>query len=79
MIEFRYYCLHVRPNLFRRPMLVCHMFYTKIYQLFFAGILEFAIRVAPLTLFFIEITILLSTNGGIIERHTATLANQLSR
>ena len=42
------------------------MLYTKINQLFYTGILEFATRVAPLTIFLVEIAIVkkrLESNG----------------
>ena len=77
MIKFRYHCFHMCSNLFCRPILICHMFYTKINQFLFTGILEFAICVAPLTIFFIEITIWLFTNCGIIKWHSTALAYQL--
>lgn len=77
MIEFRYNCFHMRPNLFCRPIFVCHMFYTKINQLLFIRIFEFAISVTPFAVFLIKSTISFFADRGIIKWHTAALTNQL--
>ena len=50
MIQFWNNCFHMRPNLCSRPILICHMFYTKINQLLHTGIVEPAIIITPLAI-----------------------------
>ena len=66
-------------NLLSRPILICHMFYTKINKLFFASVCELTITVTPFTVIFIEFAIGFFAKCFIVKRHSAALANKLSR
>ena len=52
MIQVRDNGFHMCTNLFCGPILICHMFYTKINKLFFALVCEFTITVTPFTVIF---------------------------
>ena len=79
MIQRRHYSLHVRPYLLGGPVLGCHVFYTKINQLFFTFIGENAVYITPFAVCFIKIAVWFFTYGTIINGHSAALADQLSR
>ena len=67
------------PDFLGRPILICHMFYTKINKLFFALVCEFTITVTPFTVIFIKFAIWFFAKCFIVKKHSATLANKLSR
>ena len=78
MLQFWNNCFHMRPNLRSRPILICHMFYTKINQLLHTGIFEPATIITPLAILLIKITIRFFAGCNIIKRHTTALTYQFS-
>ena len=79
MLKLRHHRFHMGSDLIRRPSLTRHMLHTEINQLFLAGIRKFSIDIAPFAVFLIERAVSLSTDRGIIQRHSTTLANQPPR
>lgn len=61
------------------PAFVGHVFYAEINELLFAFVFEFPIGIAPLAIFLVEGTVRFFADGGIVKRHPAALADQLSR
>ena len=79
MLEFGYNCFHMRPNLFRRPIFICHMLNAEINKLFFAGIFEFAVAIAPFAVLLVKRTVCFFADYGIFKRHSAALTDKLPR
>ena len=78
MLQLGYDGFHMGANLFGGPGFCGHMGYAEVDQLFLAGIGELAAGIAPLTVVLVEGTVGVLAGGGIVERHSAALADQLS-
>lgn len=61
------------------PLLACHVLYAEVDQLLRTFIFEFAAVIAPFAVFLIERTVGFFADCGIVERHSAALAEQLPR
>lgn len=79
IIQFWQVRFKITARLLRRKVFVLHMSDEKIRQLLQARVNEITVRIAPLTVFFIERTVSLFTDRRIIQSHTTALTNQLSR
>ena len=72
----------LRFNVFTRffPRLVGgKLLHEKIGQLVDRGVDEFAVSIAPFTVFLVESAVRFPTYRVVVERHSATLAEKLSR
>ena len=73
MLKRRYDSLHMRPDLFGRPILIRQMLYTKINKLLFAGVFEFAVTVTPFAILLVKIAVwLLPATKNCWQRKMAT-------
>ena len=79
MLQFRHDRFHMRPHLFFRPGVACHMFHAKLDQLLLAGISKRAARITPLAIFLIKRTVRFPADRGVLQRHPTALTDQLLR
>ena len=77
VIQCRHQRFHMGANLLLRPAFACHVLCAEIDQLFLAGIGKFPVRVAPLAVFLVERAVGFPAEGGILQRHSAALTDQL--
>ena len=68
----------IRPHLFGRPGLVCHASRQKVDQLCKVVVSKRPICIAPLAELFIAGAVRLAAHHGVVQRHSAALADQLS-
>ena len=78
MLQLGHDGFHMGANLLLRPAFACHVLCAEIDQLLLAGIGKFSARVAPLAVFLVERAVGFTAEGGILQRHSAALADQLS-
>ena len=79
MLQLGHDGFHMGANLFGGPGFAGHMLNAEVDQLFLAGIGELAAGIAPLTVVLVEGTVGVLAGGGIVERHSAALADKLPR
>ena len=79
IIQFRKHIPHICPHLLRRKLLICHVAHTDIDQIIHVVIHILAVGIAPLAVFLIEDAVGFSADHRVFHRHSAALADQLTR
>ena len=77
MVQFWQLSFKIGSNLLRGPGFIGHMTFQEVQQFLTARVNEFPVGITPLAVLLVESAVRLPTDIGVLQGHTAALADQL--